>query len=298
MPSPLLAGFTDRILGGDARSILTTFPANSIDCIVTSPPYWQQRDYGVSGQLGHEAMFTDYVDNLCGVFDEIKRVLKPTGTAWVNLGDTYTTKQRRNGMPTKCLLQLPSRFALEMTARGWTLRNEIIWHKPNCMPESAKDRFTTDFEKLYFFTKSPRYYFRQQLEAFRSKDGLKRRLPRSSGKKKQRYGETRSSVISPKAAATSHRRILKLGRNKRCVWMIPTRPFAGNHFATFPPALIETPIKAGCPKGGIVLDPFMGSGTTALVAWSLGRHFIGIDLNPAYVQMASERLAEAAQIAA
>lgn len=176
MPSPL-AGLTDRILCGDAKSILKTFPANSIDSIVTSPPYWQQRDYGVSGQLGGEAIFTEYVDNLCGVFDEVKRVLKPTGTCWVNLGDTYTTKQRRNGMPTKCLLQLPSRFALAMTARGWTLRNEIIWHKSNCMPESAKDRFTTDFEKLYFFTKSNRYYFRQQFEAFRSKDGVARRLP-------------------------------------------------------------------------------------------------------------------------
>lgn len=297
MPLPL-AGLTDRILCGDAIYILKTFPKDSVDCVVTSPPYWQQRDYGVSGQLGSEATFDEYIHNLCAVLDEVKRVLKPCGTAWVNLGDTYTTKQRRNGMPTKCLLQLPSRFALAMIHRGWTLRNEIIWHKPNCMPEGVKDRFTVDFEKLFFFVKASRYRFRQQFEPFRSKDGVKRPLPRTSGKKKQMYGETKSSVINPKTAAASHRRTLICGRNKRCVWTIPTRPFAGNHFATFPPALIETPIKAGCPSGGIVLDPFMGSGTTALVARSLGRRFIGIDFNPAYVEMARKRLAEGEQIAA
>lgn len=296
--TPYLQPFLNRIIYGDAQQTLQGLSNNSIDCVVTSPPYWQQRDYGVPGQLGSEATFDEYIDNLCRVFDEVKRVLKPAGTCWVNLGDTYTTKQRRNGMPTKCLLQLPSRFALSMIHRGWTLRNEIIWHKPNCMPEGVKDRFTVDFEKLFFFVKAPRYRFRQQFEPFRSKDGLKRRLPRSSGKKKQKYGETKSSVINPKTVGASHWRTLIHGRNKRCVWTIPTRPFAGNHFATFPPALIETPIKAGCPLGGIVLDPFTGSGTTALVAGSLGRHFIGIDLNPTYVEIARKRLAEAAQIAA
>ena len=207
------------------------------------------------------------------MFDEVWRVLKPKGTCWVNLGDTYGTqsggmregKVHRNTsfegqlhQPKsihKCLLQIPSRFALAMVDNGWILRNEIIWFKRNAMPCSVKDRFTVDFEKLYFFTKNTRYYFTQQRE------------PLSSGSD-------------------------SLGRNNRCVWDVPTKPLKCKHRAAFPEQLIETPIRAGCPENGIVLDPFMGSGTTAIVAQRLGRRYLGIELNPDYVKLAEKRIDE------
>jgi site-specific DNA-methyltransferase (adenine-specific) len=179
-----------------------------------------------------------------------------------------------------------------MTDRGWILRNEIIWHKPNCMPSSAHDRFTVDFEKIFFFVKSQRYYFKQQFEPPRDRERLSRRLFNPDTPKKRIYEAGLTSAINPKTIEASRLRILEVGRNKRCVWRIATRPYFGNHFATYPPRLIEIPINAGCPSGGIVLDPFMGTGTTALVAQNLGRKYIGIDLNPEYVRIARERLAQ------
>jgi site-specific DNA-methyltransferase (adenine-specific) len=307
--------FINRIIIGDAVKVLKQLPAHSIDCVVTSPPYWSLRDYKVKGQLGLERTLPEYLAKLYAVFDEVHRVLKPTGTCFVNLGDTYFSKSGarkpfanrpgqaakyqmgdrafRGGMY-KSLCQVPSRFALEMTNRGWLLRNEIIWHKPNCMPSSARDRFAVDFEKLFFFVKERRYYFEQQFEPLRNKERLLRRFGNPARQKKRKYGVKYISAINPETIAASSQRMLDRGRIKRCVWLIPPRPFSGNHFAVYPPALIETPIKAGCPKGGIVLDPFIGSGTTALVARQLGRKFIGIDLNPEYVQMAERRLAAAA----
>lgn len=315
MPRPL-ERFLNKIHHGHAGHILKQLPAESIDCVVTSPPYWALRDYGVSGQLGLEADFREYLAKLCGIFDEIRRVLKPSGTCWVNLGDSYSTqssKLRRGRVrlrPTaalraapqaadsgshsaigrKCLLQLPARFAIEMISRGWLLRNELIWHKPNCMPESIKDRFTVDYEKLFFFVKSPRYYFQQQFEPLRSKSRLERRAFNPDTRKKRVYGAGTASAINPQTIEASYLRTLERGRNKRSVWSISTRPFRGDHFAVFPPELIATPIKAGCPEGGVVLDPFMGSGTTAVVAHSLGRQFIGIELNPRYVRMVERRI--------
>jgi len=181
--------FINRILRGDAAQTLKQFPDESIDGVVTSPPYWALRDYGVKGQVGLEASFEEYVETLCGIFDEVKRVLKREGTCWVNLGDTYSLQGNTKGrwseylqsrrpsgahtsakarphtiLPRKCLLQIPARFAIEMINRGWTLRNEIVWWKPNAMPSSARDRFTVDFEKVFFFVKSRRYYFDQQFE--------------------------------------------------------------------------------------------------------------------------------------
>ena len=267
------------------------------------------------------------------MFDEVKRVLKQTGTCWVNLGDTYysnhgggnqvNAKGARQflsvGSPIsnreqqgKSLCQIPSRFAIEMTNRGWILRNEIIWWKPNALPAGAKDRFTVDFEKIFFFVKDKRYWF--DLDSVREPQGKKNIAEAIQQAKAMGYSgkgsyqewyfhqRTKTDWLNGKRnlgfGMAASRRLPKtrlvhpLGRAKRCVWSIPTKPFTGKHYAVYPPQLIETPIKAGCPKGGIVLDPFMGSGTTALVARKLGRKFIGIDLNPAYIRMARSRLKE------
>lgn len=310
----------DRIIRGDALKVLQRLPEESIDCVLTSPPYWSLRDYGVKGQLGLEESPEEYIERLCLIFDEVRRVLKPTGTCWVVLGDAYTTRSSKTGkatrhpqpilspasssalnftrpparLPAKCLVQLPARFSLAMTGRGWILRNEIIWHKPNCLPQSARDRFTVDFEKVFFFVKQRRYDFRQQFEPLQGKDRLLHRLINPETKRKRTYGDRYISAINPKTAEASRLRVLRRGRNKRSVWRIGVRPFRGPHYAVFPPQLIQTPIKAGCPKGGIVLDPFVGSGTTALVARQLGRSFIGIELNPDYVRLARGRLANTA----
>lgn len=260
----LLGRLLNNIICGRADEVLRQLPDESIDCVVTSPPYWALRDYGVRGQLGLEADFRDYIAKLCHIFDEIKRVLKASGTCWVNLGDTYSTKSSKlkkgnirlrpaakgarvqsfNGAPRgdvgrKCLLQIPSHFAVEMINRGWLLRNEIIWHKPNCLPESVKDRFTVDYEKIFFFAKSPRYYFEQQLEPARSKARLRRRAFNPAARRKHIYGEGSASVINPRTVEASRLRTLTQGRNKRCVWSVAPRPFPGDHFAVFPPQLVR-----------------------------------------------------------
>ena len=327
--------FVNQIICGGAHQVLKGFPDQSIDCVVTSPPYWSLRDYGVKGQIGLESTFQEYITRLCDMFDEVKRVLKQAGTCWVNLGDTYSSNHgggnqvkvnaevtpqllpvgnpiRSRELQEKSLCQIPSRFAIEMTNRGWILRNEIIWSKPNALPAGARDRFTVDFEKIFFFVKDKRYWF--DLDSVREPQNKKniaeaiqqakamgysgkgsyqewyfhqrRKTDWLNGKRNLGFGMAASRRL-PKT-----RLVHPLGRAKRCVWSIPTKPFTGKHYAVYPPQLIETPIKAGCPKGGIVLDPFMGSGTTALVARKLGRKFIGIDLKPAYVKMARARLKE------
>jgi DNA modification methylase len=273
-----------KIIKGDALEELKKLPSESVDCVVTSPPYWGHRDYGVDGQLGNEVTQWLYLEKLLRIFREVQRVLKPTGTCWVNLGDTYDPK-------TKTLLQIPSRFAMEMVHQGWILRNEIIWHKPNAMPQSATDRFTNDFEKIYFFTKSPKYYFEKQLEPYTKPMNrwggtkLKATPQGSDWDKNTGHGIYRHRNMRPNEA----------GKNKRTVWSINTKPFKHAHFAVFPEALVETPIKAGSPKGGVVLDPFMGSGTTLAVASREGRDSIGIELNEAYIAIAEERLKESPQ---
>lgn len=299
----------DSVLQGNALHVLRVMPANSVDCCVTSPPYWGLRDYGVPGQLGLEPDFRDYIKHLVDIFDEVKRVLKPGGTCWVNLGDTYFSVNRttgRNdegrhtpggrggsfnggtrqdlklvgGLTNKSLTQVPARFAIEMTDRGWILRNEIIWHKPNAMPQSVKDRFSVDYEKLFFFTKSKRYYFNQQFEPHTT-------AVVAGGNHAQRSsmpGDSRSGKGGTMGFGIN-------GRNKRSVWSISTKPYTEAHFAVYPEKLIETPILAGCPVGGVVLDPFFGSGTTGVVAQRLNRAYIGIELNAAYVEIAQKRLA-------
>lgn len=297
-----------RIINGDSLEVLKTLPDESVDCAITSPPYWALRDYGCDGQLGLEPTFQEYVNKLCNIFDEVKRVLKKEGTCWVNLGDTYggsgkgsggnSEKQMTNkgkskeswtfekapesvGDVQKCLCQIPSRFAIEMTNRGWILRNEIIWHKPNCMPSSVEDRFTVDFEKVFFFVKSKKYYFEQILEPYESEPTDADRKRNKSSEKYEGtglYSEGERDYYS------------KGGRNKRTVWSITTKGFSESHFATYPEALVEPMIKSGCPMGGIVLDPFSGSGTTGRVAIDNGRDYIGIELNPEYIKIQERRL--------
>jgi DNA modification methylase len=325
---------TNKIYLGDTLQVLKTFPDECIDCVVTSPPYWALRTYGVNGELGLEPTFQEHITKMCDVFDEVKRVLKKTGTCWVNYGDTYIGSPpgnkfdgqegkgdglysrliQRNGiqqenakviiqknpdpkllarlrsrehvkkqsLPDKCLALIPSRFAIEMCNRGWILRQDIIWHKPNVMPSSVKDRFTQDFEHIFFFSKSKKYWFETQYEPTIELYSEKRaKRPETSNYQKnsgQNVGNFTYNKLSP------------LGRNKRAVWKIPTKPFKEAHFATFPEALVETPIKAGCPPDGIVLDPFMGAGTVGLVAKKLKIKWVGIELNPAYIKMAYDRI--------
>jgi len=314
----------------DSLRGLKKMPSSSVDCIVTSPPYWGLRDYGVTGQIGLEKDFNEYITKLVAIFSEAHRVLKDTGTLWVNMGDTYwgsmqgygaTSKSKtgfsetpknapysaaHTGLPPmaakhktlqkKSLVMIPERFALAMIESGWILRNTIIWKKPNATPESAKDRFTNDYEHLFFFTKKQKYFFNQQFEEFRSNEYDIQRM--KDGRKEydgkySTYGKNQKlkKVHRQRAFVAGHRK----GRNKRAVWDINTKPFKEAHFAVFPEELIEIPIQAGCPKNGIVLDPFMGSGTTAVVAQKLGRKYIGIELNPKYVKLANKRIAQHTQ---
>ena len=295
----------NKILCGDSLTELKKLPAESIDCVMTSPPYWALRDYGIEGQLGLEPTFEEYIKNLCDIFDEVKRVLKKSGTCWINLGDTYsgnkegktdnivsnylkdTTKnihKKVNGVSEKSLCNIPARFSIEMQNRGWILRNVIIWHKPNCIPSSVKDRFTVDFEYLFFFVKNKKYFFETQYEPVKEES-----LIRAEYKLNQ-TDYAWKAVNVQNLEKMGSRIVNPLGRNKRTVWSICTQPFTEAHFAVYPEELCKTPIKAGCPESGIVLDIFSGAGTTALVALKNNRRFIGIELSPKYIEIAMNRL--------
>lgn len=273
---------TNKIIQGSALDVLKTLDSESVNCIMTSPPYWALRDYGVEGQLGLEPTFQEYINKLCDIFDEGKRVLIKDGTCWVNLGDSYFGSGKGK-MSDKSLCNIPARFSIEMQNRGWILRNVIVWHKPNCMPSSVKDRFTVDFEYLFFFVKNKKYWFETQYEPMLL-DSRKREKGRFTGRNAQNEW-TATGYKLPDS-----KRGQQLGRNKRAVWKITTKPFREAHFATYPEALCETPIKAGCPIGGIVLDPFFGAGTTGLVALKQNKKFIGIELNPEYIKIAEARI--------
>ena len=422
---------TNKVYVGSCLDVLKTFPDESLDMCITSPPYWGLRDYGTEGQmwggdekcehdfdkstrklhsgtwgekdnalphfknatklnwevedrtcnkcgawkgeLGLEPTPEMFINNLCDIFDEVKRVLRPHGSCWVNLGDSYvrnpsqqdsvgktgikSTKYEYNfkhkksyssTYKAKSLVQIPSRFAIEMTERGWILRNEIIWHKPSCLPSSATDRFTVDFEKMFFFTKNPKYYFKQQIEPVKEVS-LKRA---QYGLNQTDNAQKAVNVQNMKKMGT--RFVNPNGRNKRTVWDVNTASFKGAHFAVYPPELIKSPIDAGCPelvdkvtglprerniekqslerhelpkdhpsyrperyegkyeqgqryatyddKGytdgrddkeflpGIVLDPFFGSGTTAEVAMNQDKDWVGIELNPDFIEISDKRL--------
>lgn len=297
----------NTIYQGNCLEVLKTLPDKSIDCCVTSPPYWGLRNYGHDEQLGCEPHFKEFVNNLCNVFDEVMRVLKDTGTCFVNLGDTYATKsgnmhlnaspQPKNKRITeaisfeqpnigmhKSLCMVPERFAIEMIDRGWTLRNQIIWHKPNQMPASATDRFTVDFEKIFFFVKKPMgYYFEQQLE--------KSLWAETDSRSKVKGGVKSNGKSATGEYATSKVAYREDGmRNMRTVWSVNTSGTSDAHFATYPQTLVERMLKAGCPEHGLVLDPFFGSGTTGIYARKANRDYIGIELNESYVEVAQKRL--------
>ena len=398
---------TNKVYIGNCLDVLKSFPDESIDMCITSPPYWGLRDYGTEGQiwggdedcdhdfkmkegkdtektfsghcnkcgawrgeLGLEPTPEMFINNLCNIFDEVKRVLRPHGTCWVNLGDSYVRnpnsqtghhnikhkyeynyKHKKNygsRYKPKSLVQIPSRFSIEMTNRGWILRNEIIWHKPSCLPSSVRDRFTVDFEKMFFFTKNPKYYFKQQIEPVkevslkRAQYGLNQTDNPQKAVNVQNMDKMGNRFVNPK------------GRNKRTVWYVNPASFKDAHFAVYPPELIDSPIDAGCPEfvdkktkqprekviekksverhelstddpnyrparydgkysqgqryavyndigynddrndiefePGIVLDPFFGSGTTAEVAMSQDKDWVGIELNKDYINISDSRL--------
>lgn len=301
-----------RIIEGDARFKLVDLPAESIDCCVTSPPYYGLRDYGVAGQIGLEPTPDAYIAEMVAVFREVRRALKSTGTLWLNLGDSYAGSgkggNRLYGMKAKDLLMIPARVALALQADGWWLRSEIIWSKPNPMPESVTDRPTSSHEKIYLLAKSERYFFDadavaepaiysgltgQNASGFKNPEnfnGKHKEGYRSNRSDKQRGHSRRHAGFNDRWDAMSRAEQCSGRRNIRNVWTVATHPYAEAHFATFPPTLIEPCIKAGCPKGGTVLDPFGGAGTTGLVADRLGRHAILVELNPKYAAMAGKRI--------
>jgi DNA modification methylase len=271
---------------------------------VTSPPYWGLRDYGHEGQLGLESTPEQYVANMVEVFREVKRVLRDDGTLWLNIGDSYAGagysnhsgtggakrsdggKQRHTlntNLKHKDLVGIPWMLAFALRADGWYLRQDIIWHKPNPMPESVTDRCTKAHEYLFLLSKSERYYYDNEAMQEQAAQPDRKRMDRIGGNK---YVEgVKHSDGSVFTGANT--------RNRRSVWTVNTRAYRGAHFATFPPALIEPCILAGCPKGGTVLDPFGGSGTTAEVALKNGRSVVLNELNPEYIKLAEARIAEA-----
>jgi len=308
----------DTIYVGDSLEVLKSLPDESVHCCVTSPPYYALRDYGMDEQIGRETSPTEYIARLTEVFNEVRRVLVPDGTLWVNIADTYAGKGNqgefvdpknpngRNGQAValnnkvegckpKDLIGIPWMLAFSLRESGWYLRDDIIWMKENPMPESVKDRCSRCYEHIFLFSKSKRYFFDCNAIAEPIAPATAARLKRgmNGGNKygKPVPGQTQAQTInnSRKYGEITDDMINPL-RKKRNVWVINTVPFKGAHYAAYPPKLAETCILAGCPENGIVLDPFMGSGTTGLSAKSLGRNYVGIELNPQFVEMANARI--------
>ncbi len=285
---------------------------------MTSPPYYALRDYGIDGQIGREETPTQYISRLTEVFTEVRRVLRPDGTFWLNIADTYCGKSNqgdytdpkypngRNGQAValnryvegckpKDMIGIPWMLAFALRDEGWYLRNDIIWMKENPMPESVKDRCARCYEHVFLLTKSKQYAFDHMAIAepiaATTADRLKRGMKGGNKYGKPIPGQPQTQTINkPREAGQITDAMIAPLRNRRDVWVINTVPFSGGHYAAFPPKLAETCILAGCPEGGITLDPFMGSGTTGLVAKRLNRHYVGIELNPEYCDMATERI--------
>lgn len=301
-----------RVIIGDCREALQSLPSESVNCVVTSPPYFGLRDYGVDGQIGLEATPDAFVSELVAVFRAVRRVLRNDGTLWLNLGDTYATQGgAHGGLKPKDLIGIPWRVAFALQADGWYLRQDIIWAKPNPMPESVTDRCTKAHEYMFLLSKSPRYYYDQEAIAepvapatvarlaqdVESQQGSARVPGKINGTMKAkppRFGCSKyGDDLRDKSRTKSGNEYTNTNggmRNARSVWNIATQPFKEAHFATFPPELAERCIKAGCPEGGTVLDPFGGAGTTGLVADRLQRSAVVIELNPAYADMALNRI--------
>lgn len=342
MPCPV-----NTILVGDVLSRIAEIPDETVDCVVTSPPYFGLRDYGVAGQVGLEATPQEYVEKMVLVFREVRRVLKKSGVLWLVLGDSYAgsgrgrdgdgthaaksgEKQKTNkgstagvlrkvdfhdkiveagaigrdwvpppeGLKPKDLIGIPWRVALALQADGWWLRQDIVWQKRNPMPESVTDRCTKSHEHVFLMTKSAKYHY--DADSIREPSGPDKTPGRGSRAfidrdvSHQKKGELAGAHGTLRHDGNGMRMAEKWnnpkGRNKRSVWSIATKPYRGAHFATFPEKLVEPCIKAGCPKGGIVLDPFMGSGTVGVVAKMLGRNWLGIELSAEYAAMAEARI--------
>ena len=323
----------NTIINGNSLEVLKSLPDNSIDCCVTSPPYYALRDYGCDGQIGLEETPEKYIERLCEVFSEVRRVLTPEGTLWLNIGDSYNGNKVGNievvknkkvsesndfhkklcgGAKPKDLIGIPWMLAFALRSQGWYLRQDIIWHKPNPMPESVTDRCTKSHEYIFLMSKSQKYYF--DYEAIQEPCADQSRTNyacgnRTNGINKDRndndFGE-RSKNWKPRTKncqydgqkPNSFHLSRENGepdkeyyvRNKRDVWSVNVKPCSEAHFATYPFELIKPCILAGCPENGIVLDPFMGSGTTAIVARSLNRNYLGVELNPEYIKIAHKRL--------
>ena len=335
----------NTILTGDAADRLTTLKASSIDCVVTSPPYFRLRNYQHQGQLGAEATIDQWVEHLRPVMQQLARVLVPTGTLWLNLGDAYSTR-RREGAPRKSLLLGPERLALALLADGWIIRNQIIWAKTNTTPSSVTDRLTCKHEVIYLLSRAPRYFF--DLDAIRQ-EPLTKHPPTRPGQP-PRWPRHPHRTGLPAAwrghhtdandglRAMKRRRAIShpLGKNPGDVWRLTVSSYRGAHFATYPEHLVERILHAACPQQrcavcrapyiqplrrsgtaatrlplqptchctpataqpGIVLDPFLGSGTTAVAAERLGRHWLGVEINPAFVALAHGRIRQARRQAA
>ena len=338
----------NTIINGNSLEVLKSLPDNSIDCCVTSPPYYALRDYGCDGQIGLEETPEKYIESLCDVFSEVRRVLTPQGTLWLNIADSYWGGGWRNAQfnehsgdiqkgskGTYCGLSLPAckgnvgdykpkdligipwMLAFALRGQGWYLRQDIIWHKPNPMPESVTDRCTKSHEYIFLLSKSQKYYFDYEAiqEEATGYDGRKdtmmkgskkydtQIMPNQSVQSMARNGHERWKFKSKNCQYDGQRpNSMHLAReagmsdeiypvrNKRDVWTVNTKPCKEAHFATYPFELIKPCILAGCPEDGIVLDPFMGSGTTAIVARSLNRNYLGVELNPEYIKIAHKRL--------
>jgi DNA modification methylase len=329
----------NTIFNSDCIEGLKKLPDESVNCCVTSPPYFGLRDYGHDGQIGLEESPEAFVSKMVEVFTQVRRVLKNDGTLWLNLGDSYcstapgtmnapSTKihtgeastARANmrpktpeGMKPKDLIGIPWMVAFALRSSGWYLRQDIIWHKPNPMPESITDRCTKAHEYIFLLSKSSRYYYDYEaikVEAKNPENDARRYASQTwdnkntpdnlrngirpkrikLGEKSFSKGQANAKGIAPSGNGSKDYYELKEGANKRSVWIVTTKPFSDAHFATFPEDLIVDCIKAGCPENGLVLDPFMGAGTTALVSAKLGRNYVGFELNPAYIAIAEKRL--------
>ena len=299
-----------EILHGDALEKIKLLKDKSIDCIVTSPPYWRLRDYENEKQLGLEETPEEFINTLCDFFDNCWKVLKNTGTLFVNLGDSYSNsniistigrrgfykgdkpdkilKKEKCIARKKSLVGIPAMFMIEMIKRGWILRNKIIYQKSNVMPESVTDRFSNDYEELFFFVKNEKYYFKKQYEPYAEKtlNAFKNgEIPQS-----HEYLKSGQSKIAMRNNKNWLAVVSEKGRNMRTVWKIGTVGIKESHFSTFPEELVKRCILSGCPERGIVLDPFLGSGTTLKVAKKLNRSGIGIELNWKYIQIAKNRI--------
>ncbi len=307
-----------EIVVGDVRDSIKTLPEASVQCVVTSPPYFGLRDYGHEGQMGLEQTPEAYVAELVGLFREVRRVLKDDGTVWLNLGDSYarngggvaskantahkmgvgqkavyaaggmqSINKAPEGLKEKDLMGIPWRVALALQADGWYLRQDIIWHKPNPMPESVRDRCTKAHEYLFLLSKSEQYYWDTEAMKEPSVTSVEQQIAKRN--KMPHKGQRDAGMRETTGGFDKITKVYET-RNRRSVWTIPTRPYRGAHFATFPPALIEPCILASSRPGDTVLDPFGGSGTTGMVAAQHGRNAVLCELNEAYVPLMEDRI--------